>query len=335
MEKELYRICNNYINNRNELGRIFKSENPSMHLIGAAVLTAFEKDAEEKKLLESIKFLNSAESFDSPLRGLFKSVTAAQMTVSDDIETYHRDLVRAHGLIHVNTGSDNARNYIAAMMLIDRLSDIHSTMSVLDRASRIHSGLGRRFTASEERSSYIMAMYAALRGVVNVDRYLKEIKECKRLLKKHLKNNVVSVGDEMLMLLALAKGDTEEKCRRVGSLYKAIKTLGIKFEDPSEMTMLPILSELDMDDYEIADELCAADEFLIMRSDFNNGRKVVLKNVYAAMLVMLAYAPARASAPLKSEIADSRDVLGLLVLMAVQTVLHIQMSYSDKRSLHL
>ena len=333
MEAKLANICETYIKNRDEMRRILRSSGIAMHLMGAAVLTAFEKNADEDKILQAEKLLKEKEAEDSPIRGSIKSVTTVHMMLADSIESYYDDLKRTHDLIQVNRGGDDERYYMAAMMMSDKISDMQDILFLLDRAGLIHEGMGKTFSSLEDKSGYVTASFAAACGVVNTKAFLERVIKCEEYFKES--GIFETVPESFSMLLAIQGNDIEPACKKAIELFEAFRAKNMEFERDEEAGMVAILTALDMPTDEIVNAVYDADEFLKEHSGFTEGRGCILRHVYAAMLVTLAYAPDRGVEWLKKKIESDSEVLKRMVLMQSQSVMHIQMEYVDVEDLHI
>ena len=75
LEKTLAKVCDEYIYNRDEMRRILRSSGIPMHLMGAAVLTALSKKADEEKILEGERLLKEREYLTGLTTGDMTSIT--------------------------------------------------------------------------------------------------------------------------------------------------------------------------------------------------------------------------------------------------------------------
>ena len=334
MDKALQRVCETYIDNRDEMRRILRSSGAPMHLMGAAVLTALEKKPDEKKLLEAEKLLQEREPEDSPIRGRIKSVTTVHMMLADDAEAYYRDLRRTHDLIHVNRGGDDERYYMAAMMMSEKIANMQEILQLVDRAAVIHENMGKSFMSQEDRASYVIAAFAAVNGVLNVRQYVEDVNLCKEYLVEAGVIESDSV-DELSMLLAISPADSKMSCDLAVKILEAIRTKGFEFGNSEELAMLAFLAALNMPADDIARAVYDADAFLAQHSGFTEGRGLVLRHVYACMLVILCYTGKHAWGDFAGRVASDAEVLKRMVLMQSQSVMHIQMEYVDVEDLHI
>lgn len=333
MEKKLEQTCKTYISNRDEMRRILRASGIPMHLMGAAVLTALGREADEDKILEAERLLRERELVDSPIRGAIKSVTTVHMMLADSIEGYYKDLKRTHDLIHVNRGDDDERYYMAAMMMSDKISSMQDILFLLDRAGLIHEGMGKSFASLKDKSGYVTAAFAAACGIVNTKEYLERVDACREILTES--GEIENVTEDLCMLLAMIPLHTDLKCKKTLEIFRAFRAINMKFEREEEAGMVGFLAALDMPAEEIANAVYEADEFLKLYSGFTEGMGCVLRHVYAAMLVTMTYSKDRSVAGLSRLISEDIEVLKRMVLMQSQSVMHIQMDYVDVEDLHI
>ena len=334
MENKLKKVCETYIRNRDEMRRILRSTGSPMHLMGAAVLTALEKSADESKILVAEEFLKEREPEDSPIRGRIKSVTSVHMMLADSIENYYNDLRKTHDLIHVNRGNDDERYYMAAMMMSDKISNMQEILMLVDRTSLIHEGMGKSFTSQEDKSSYVAAAFAAVNGVKNVRAYINDVHACEDALVRS--GLFAEEASELLsMLLAMVPVENEKVCKIAAEVLAAIREKGLDFASDEEAAMIAFLSTLMMSPEEIAEAVCDADDYLKEHSGFTEGQGLILRRVYASMLVTLAYLKDRGVSPFAESVREDPEILKRMVLMQCQSVMHIQMDYVDVEDLHI
>ena len=333
LEKILANVCDEYIYNRDEMRRILRSSGIPMHLMGAAVLTALSKKADEEKILAAERLLQEREPEDSPIRGTIKSVTTVHMMIADDIESYYKDLRRTHDLIQVNRGEDDERYYMAAMMMSEKISQMQEILFLVDRTGLIHESMGRSFLSLEDKSAYVTAAFLAASGVANVRAFLEDTERCRTCLEDA--EVLSNVPDEMCMLMAAPVGDIKAKCDKALAIVEAFREKGMDFEMDEELCMLPFLAALDLDADTIADLVIQADEFCKIHSGFTEGEGIVLRHVYAAMFVTMSFSRKYGVKKLKDAIDRDVNTLKRMVLMQSQSVMHIQMKYVDREDLHI
>ena len=334
MDKALQKVCETYIANRDEMRRILRSSGAPMHLMGAAVLTALGKRPDKARILEAEKLLQEREPENSPIRGRIKSVTTVHMMLANVMEEYYRDLRRTHDLIQVNRGGDDERYYMAAMMMSEKISNMQEILQLVDRTSVIHESMGKSFMSQEDRSSYVTAAFAAVNGVFNAREYVDNVNLCKEYLEEAGAFGSEDLN-ELSMLLAISPAEVELSCGLAVKILEAIRAKGFSFESAEEATMLAFLAALDMPADEIAKAVYDADEFLAKNSGFTEGRGLVLRHVYACMLVILCYAGKHCWGDFGDKLASDSEVLKRMVLMQSQSVMHIQMEYVKVEDLHI
>lgn len=334
MDKQLQKVCETYIFNRNEMRRILRSSGAPMHLMGAAVLTVFGLKPDEARILEAERLLQEREPEDSPIRGWIKSVTTVHMMLADSAEAYYDDLRRTHDLIHINRGGDDERYYMAAMMMSDKISNMQEILQLVDRTSVIHESMGKTFSSLEDKSSYVTAAFAAVNGIKNVRKYLDDIADCREQLASSGMFGE-TVPEELCMLLAIPPVETGITCAGAVRILEAIRAKGYGFASDEELAMLAFLAALDMTPEEVAVAVCDADEFLASNSGFSEGRGIILRHVYATVLVIMSYTEDKGCEPLRELIKKDKEILKRMVLMQSQSVMHIQMDYVDREELHI
>lgn len=333
LEKTLAKVCDEYIYNRDEMRRILRSSGIPMHLMGAAVLTALSEKPDEEMILAAEKLLQEREPEDSPIRGPIKSVTTVHMMITGDVESYYKDLRRTHDLIQVNRGEDDERYYMAAMMMSEKISNMQEILFLVDRAGLIHESMGRSFFSIEEKSAYVTAAFMAASGVANVRALMEDTERCRTYLEDA--ELLSQVPDDMCMLMASPVGDIEEKCEKSLAIINAFREKGMDFEMDEELCMLPFLATLDLPAETIADLVISADEFCKVHSGFTEGEGIVLRHVYAAMLVVMSLSRKYGVKDLKDRIKRDVNTLKRMILMQSQSVMHIQMKYVDREELHI
>lgn len=334
MDKRLQETCETYISNRDEIRRIYDSYGIPMHLMGAAVLTAAGMKPNEKKLLACQDMLREKESLDSPIRGIIKTISAVSMSMADDSEAYYKNIKMAYDLIRVNRGGNDERYYMAAYMMIGSTQNGQELLMMIDRASAIHEAVGKSYNYFEDSAGYVMAAYAAAFGITNARAYADKVEEYYDRFERC--GVMGKISENMCMLLALQSDEVEETAERAMKIFECLAKEGLYFRSDEEAGSVAALTSLPLEPEKIAELVKQADEFLMIHSGFTEkGPATVLRHVYAAALVYMAYAP-------EINFEDENLPRGIIsvirsraVLNQVQMVMHIQLTYVDPDDLHI
>ena len=334
MDSTLSKVCETYISNRDELRRIFRSYGRSMHLMGAAVLTAAGKKPNEEKLLASEEFLRSKENDVSPIRGPIKTVTSVHMSLSDSTEKYYTDLKRTYDLIRINRGSADEKYYLAAMMMSEHISNMVQILLLVDRAGSIYEEVGKLCKQAGGHVSYPTSAFGAVTGITNIKEYVKEVGAIRAAMSES--DAISALTEDMCMIIGMIPQDTKIKCDRAKDIYSYLDKIGFNFTGVEEGGCLGFLTGLDMPAEEIAAALYDADDFLKEYSGFiEDGNPTILRHIYAAMLTSLAYLPERGVKEIKTDLEKDKEALKRIALMQTQMAMDIQMQYVDREELHI
>lgn len=334
MDSTLSKVCETYISNRDELRRIFRSYGRSMHLMGAAVLTAAGQTPNEERLLASEEFLRIKENEVSPIRGLIKTVTSVHMSLSESAEKYYADLKRTYDLIRINRGGYDDKFYIASMMMNEYISVMVQILLLVDRAGSIYEEVGKLCKEQGSQVTYPTSAFAALTGITNIKEYKKEVADVISSLSDS--SAMSALTGDMCMVIGVIPQDVKTKTDRTKDIYTYLQRLGFSFTGVEEGGSLGFLTGLDMPAEEIAAALYDADEFLKKYSGFvEDGNPTILRHVYAAMLTTLAYLPTRGVEGLRIKLETEKESIKRVALMQTQMVMDIQMQYVDQEELHI
>lgn len=117
MDDVLRKTCEDFIENRDLLRENFKNDGMAMHMMGAALLSSSDEEADADRLLECERILKKCEGFFSPFRGVLKLPVIINMGRKDDPEEYLRLVRKAYDLICADRGSRDERYYLPAMAI--------------------------------------------------------------------------------------------------------------------------------------------------------------------------------------------------------------------------
>lgn len=334
MDKRLQETLEAYVSNRDEIRRIYDSYGIPMHLMGATVLTAAGMKPDEERLLACQDMLRQKESMDSPIRGIIKTITAVSMSMAEDPEGYYKNIKMAYDLIRVNRGGSDERYYMAAYVMLGSVQGGPELLMMIDRAGAIHEAVGKSHNYFEDSEAYVMAAYAAAFGVTNAREYAEKVEAYVDEFEKRV--GMGQISEKMCMLLALQSDRREQTVDRAMSIFEALAAKDLHFRSDEEGGSVAALTGLPLEPEKIAELVKQADDFLLECSGFvEKGPATVLRHVYAAALVCIAYAPRikfkdRSLPDGIRNVIRSRDAL-----MQVQMVMHIQLTYVDIEDLHI
>ena len=285
MDRELKRISDNFVSNTEDLMRIYKSDNPALHLIGGTVLTASERRADAKALEKCMRILRIHEGIFSPIRGIMRTVTSVNMSLSDDPVKYYRSLRTTCDLLRVNRGGKPQLQYMTSMILMCKIKTDMDMLNLVNKTAEVHEAMVRMYGSIYENTEDVTCAFAAASGVYNVSEYAEEVIACRKQFGKVGDK----ISDNLFMTLALQEGDAEEKCSKAWDIFKNLRKVGVDLGWEREAGNVGILTGLDMTAEEIAYYVREADDILARQNFFSEQSDTgKLRHVYASILTTLA-----------------------------------------------
>lgn len=320
MDADLMRTCEMFIRNRDLLSDTFRWDGSAMHLIGAAILTEHETEPEIETLKQCASIIKENASMLSPLRGHLRIILICSMMMSDDPEEYYNNVQRAYNLIRITRKKRDERFYLSALSMCNTISDKEELLGEVDRANEICAELKNLPGFAQDERGFVDAGIISSAGVTDVQTFASEAAKCVAALEDTFGRS--SDLAELACILALDKNSAGFKCGRLKEIYRMLDSEGIRYGRGDVLSVLGSLTMLDMTNSEIAGAMKEADAYLRSQKGFGMyGSGPEKRHMYAALMVMCAYASALNAGRMASASVIEGAVSSQFAAMAASTMM--------------
>ena len=287
MRDSLQARCEQFIENRDIVKKVFRMENSHIYPLCANIFCARGITAEEMRLRECQRILKDKTGVFSNFRGSIRTALISMMAADerpeekllramDDYELLKRHfwgseylVVAAFLMAETEDSTRAAEHAVRARALYERMKKEHPLL-----------------TSSED--SVFCALMAF--SEKSDELLIADMEDCYNKIKTrfHSSNSVQSASH----VLALAEGAPIEKVAHMFALYDAIQAAGGKYGKYYELAVLAALSTLPLEISDVVDDMMVVDEFLSRQKGYSRwsvDRKT--RMMHAAMIVSSEHAP--------------------------------------------
>ena len=282
MNAPLQKICEQFIQNRDEIKKTLKLGNMYVYPQCANLFCSRNMQATEEKLRVCQQILKDKTGIFSSFRGYMQLPVICMLAMENDPAAKMDRAAAAYDTIRrFFTFSDQLA--LAAFLLPEEV-DAEQAAS---RARQLHRSITKAhpFLHSTEDSVVALLMACAPR---TDEALLEDQESCYQLLKERFgAGNHIQTAAQ---ILALAEGDAQQKVQRFFELFDAIGQFGGKYGKYNELPTLAALSLMTDNVRQTASEIMDADAFLEQQKGYGfwgMGKKIRL--MHAAMLVSDLY----------------------------------------------
>ena len=258
MNDELREACDLLIENRQIFRKVFKYDYDQMLVSASLIYTNNGLLADEERLRYCLNYLKKNEGIFSDLRGNIEIALVGMMAMASNCEQYLEDI--KYLTDQFNKGRKfftNSYSSIAAMILHDNAAP-EEYDQYLEKSWKIFQQMkdDHGFLTSDD--DIVLAVLLAVSDI-NVNNLLLDMDECYELLKGRF---AFVSKQELSHVLALDFRSPGEKVERLQTICDMLKERKIRYGSGSEMNMLALLNRLDMDDYDIVNQLEDVEAYL-------------------------------------------------------------------------
>ena len=283
MRDSLRDVCENFIQNRNNVREAFKW-NCSTYLVPvcAAMLAGAKEPVSLARLEECKRMLKSGVGAFSNFKGNAFQAVVTQLALDENPQERLRKAILMHDMLKQHFYGSSylplAATVLSGMVTEARFSE------VAERAGRIYKKMKaeHRFLTSGEDCVYASLM--ALSGLSD-DQLIQEAENCYKLLKEEFYD--ANANQSLSHVLALCEGSAGSKCRAVFDLYYGLREKKYKYGTGYELATLGVLSLLPQGKAAVMADLIEVDSYLSMQKGygfFGLGKKQRL--MHAGMLLV-------------------------------------------------
>ena len=287
MKPELETLCQEYIANRDTVGKAFKRDNSALHTVCANIFCACGKTADTERLQECQKIIKDNTGFRSKFRsGKVRPVLASMLSLEEKPED--RMALANEYFRLLNRKFKKTEYLVLTAFLLTDLADQTLTEEMVSRGEKIYRRMNQQHCILTDKTDSVFSMLMAFSGKTP-DELIGETETCYQALRKKFSGSGAQTAAQVL---AMAGGAPEEKVQRVTGLYDALREAGIKYGRSGEAAPLAALSLADTPLSVLTEEIKEADEFLKEQKGFTGSREAeqAQRAMYAVMIVSDQYA---------------------------------------------
>lgn len=285
MKESMQSLCDNFIQNRDQIKEVFHWEDAYMYPVCAMVYTDQRQTVNESALKRSREILKDRTSVFSSFRSTARLVMTCMMAVSPDPEDKLNRAMQVYDLLKEYFWSSEYLP-VAAMMIEEQVSQ-EQYGTVAARAHAIYTRMKKEhpFLTSGENS--VLAAILAFSDQTDEQIIMEMEKSYELLCREFSAGNAVQ---SLSHVLTLAEGSADGKCEKKIAFYQAHKDAGCKYGTSYELATLGILALLPVEQQTLVQEIKEVDEYLASQKSyglFGIGRKQRL--MHAGMIVTSEY----------------------------------------------
>ena len=253
----LQEYVDKFIKNKSVLETFFKEENKQVYPICAMLFQNATSIITQEKLKECSKLIDDCVGRFSNFRSDCKMVLVSMLARNTEPQIAIEKALTIYNELK-NSFTSSSFLPVAALLLAER-TEGEDYIEISQKSLEIYKkmrGFYPNITSIED-VVYIILLAASDR---NVDEICTEIKMgfddfCMKKLSENTKQ-------DLSFSLTLLNGNIQNKCEKLSSFYKVIKSKGCKFGDEHEVSTLGILANISENQENLVDKMLEIDEIL-------------------------------------------------------------------------
>lgn len=285
MRTSLQEQCESFIENRDIIKSVFKTESSYMYPICSSIITDKGKRADPERLRQCRDLLKEQTGIFSNFRGLTKMSLICMMSLDPNPEQKLRNAQQVYE--HLKTCFSGSQYLCVAAMVISDLVEPGYYKPMAEHTRKIYNLLKSKhpfLTGSED------SVFSALLAVSKKTdaRIVEETEECYRLLKPHFSSH--NAVQSLSHVLALCEGTPNRKCSATVDTYQKLRDMGYRYGTGFELPSLGVLAMVSQDSDQVLQELLEVDNFLMVQRGYGVfGLDKRQRLMHAAMIVVGDY----------------------------------------------
>lgn len=325
MEEKTLKLCEEFIENRDVIKKVFRAESIFVYPVAANALSSHGVKADEAKLRECKKLVKKNIGNFSYLRGNVSLPFAANLSLKDDPKAHIEKVKRVYEYAK-NLFRRSEYTALLAIMLADLVED-DRIEAVLDRGKEIYDLMKSQHPFLTDEQNSVFAGLLALSRKNNMD-LIDDMEKCYDLLK--IKFSHKSSIQLVSHVLSLTDGSASEKVNHLIELYDTLKQAGKKYGVYTQLSTLASVSILDNDTDKLRDTIIEIDDFLSKQKGYGIlGIDKKNRLMHATMLTTDLYGTAQeAMATLSTSAIAMAAAQQLAICIIISTALSAS-SYYD------
>lgn len=208
-----------------------------------------------------------------------------QMTLAEDPEQYLLKIKEIYGLMNKNSVIGSDSKLISAITLSSHTSKEESE-KYIERTNNIYNQMKEKHKWLTSDSDLPFAAMLSVSDLA-IDTLFVEIEKCFEILKNKFEKNA---AQSLSFVVALCKGDAEQKCKKVFEIFDGLKNAKHSFGANYELSSLGTICSLNVDSEQLVKEICEVDDYLKHQKGFGAlSISNYTRRMYAALIVMTAH----------------------------------------------
>lgn len=304
--KELKKVCEDFIKNRDTLKETFRFQNSYLIPVCASYLTGKDQIVETEQLKKCSALMKKGlpKAFGGNAKLPVLSILAADHNPEEKLER----IQEIYQALKLHFHSSEYLALVAAIM--DGLAAPAQYGQKAKRGKDIYHKMKKEhpFLTSKEDSVFAVLLAFSSRGD---EELIADMETCYQSLKGEFSSG--NYLQSLSQVLAFSDDASHAKCKRFSALYQTLKNVGLKYGRQYELAVLGALSVMPVDIGILADEIREVDAYLQTQKGYGIiGLNRKIRLMHAAMLVSGQHQK-------NQEIhADAAVMTGTLALLAAQ-----------------
>ncbi len=282
MEPKLQALCEQFIQNRDQIKRVYKMCSSYLPPVCAHLYVAHGKSVDVEQLKACRSLIKDKTGVFSNFRGMMETSFACMLALEDEPEVALDNALAAYAELKKEFTTSQYLP-LAAFLLKDE-ADMGG---IITRGRELYRTMRKEhpFLTSSEDSTF-----AVLLALSDKDDevLIKDMEASYALLKERFRNgNSVQTVSHVL---AMSKDTPAEKCGRLIDLFDALRSYGLKYSKYYELPTLAALSILPVDAKQITMDMLDVDTWLSKQKGYGFwGLPKSTRLMHAAMIISNAY----------------------------------------------
>lgn len=286
MRETLEKTCKEFIENRDTIKGLFNWDSPYIIAVCAAELCGKSSVADAEKLKSCKKLVDSKTGIFSNFRGNVKLPIISLLAEDDHSEQKLDKAMKIYEILKQYFWGSQYLTLVATI-LADMI-DVAKADDYAKRGKKLYDLMKNEhpfLTAGEDSVFAVLMAFSE-----KEDRELiVEMEECYKLMKTRFSNS--NAMQSLSHVLAMASGDSREKCNRVLSLYQKLNMAGKKYGKYYELSVLGAMALLTSDVDNMVEDIIEVDSFLEKQKGYGIlGIDKKTRLMHAVMLTSCDYA---------------------------------------------
>lgn len=259
MNAKLEERCRCQIENESSLRKLSSMDSEESIKLGSLLYNAMDITADDDKIYECRKILQSKTGFFSNLRGALQTLILLKMTLADDPEAYIDNIIDTYEKLTKDNGLYGLFSVLSAVIIYDQHGDrnvdevIAQVLQMFSEVKKINPHLSH-----ESDMAYIALML--LSGKAD-----KSIEEEKDQIFKALTERFGMLADaaqSTTLVLITSNKSTDEKIEEFINIYNALSAKGHATSKKRSASIYGAFIDVEAPKDEIVDAICEVDQFL-------------------------------------------------------------------------